>query len=106
MTREQLIKAIYDNDDAWSCPEYSCDMPEKEGNTGKCCWDCAEKQLKAYEGEIRADVIEKVLEELEEEREDILYGNEYESEIINYCLDNFDRAIEIVERQLKEQNIK
>lgn len=55
MTREQLIKAIYDNDDAWSCPEYACDMPEKEGNTGECCWDCAEKQLKAYEDKIREE---------------------------------------------------
>lgn len=52
MTREELIKAIYDNEDTSNCPEYSCDMPEKEGNTGECCLKCAEKQLKAYEDRI------------------------------------------------------
>lgn len=61
MTREQLIKTIDENEDAWSCPEYACDMPEKEGNTGECCLKCAEKQLKAYEDKIRAEAIEPIM---------------------------------------------
>ena len=40
--------------------------------------------------------IDKVVEELYEERTEILLNNDYECEIINYCLDNFDKAIEIV----------
>ena len=42
--------------------------------------------------------IDKVVEELYEERTEILLSNDYECEIINYCLDNFDNAIEIVEQ--------
>ena len=40
--------------------------------------------------------VDKVIEELYEERTEILLSNDYECEIINYCLDNFDKAIEIV----------
>ena len=54
------------------------------------------------EGQPTAYDIDKVMEELEEEREEILNSNDYESEIINYCLDSFDNAIEIVKRGGKE----
>ena len=47
------------------------------------------KQPTAYD-------INKVVKELYEERTEILLSNDYECEIINYCLDNFDNAIEIV----------
>ena len=40
--------------------------------------------------------IDKVVKELYEERTEILLSNDYECEIINYCLDNFDNAIETV----------
>ena len=40
--------------------------------------------------------VDKVVEELYEERTEILLSNDYECEIINYCIDNFDKAIEIV----------
>ena len=40
--------------------------------------------------------VDKVVKELYEERTEILLSNDYECEIINYCLDNFDKAIEIV----------
>ena len=40
--------------------------------------------------------VDKVVKELYEERTEILLSNDYECEIINYCLDNFDNAIEIV----------
>lgn len=40
--------------------------------------------------------VDKVIEELYEERTEILLSNDYECEIINYCIDNFDNAIEIV----------
>lgn len=42
--------------------------------------------------------IDKVVEELYEERTEILLSNDYECKIINYCLDNFDKAIEIVKQ--------
>lgn len=60
MTRENLIQAIYDNEDAWSCIEHNgCDKPEEEGNTGDCCWACAEKQLQHYEKRKREEVIDE-----------------------------------------------
>ena len=42
--------------------------------------------------------IDKVVKELYEERTEILLSNDYECEIINYCIDNFDKAIEIVKQ--------
>ena len=42
--------------------------------------------------------IDKVVEELYEERTEILLSNDHEFEIINYCIDNFDKAIEIVKQ--------
>ena len=42
--------------------------------------------------------IVKVVEELYEKRTEILLSNDYECEIINYCIDNFDKAIEIVKQ--------
>ena len=42
--------------------------------------------------------VDKVVKELYEERTEILLSNDYECEIINYCLDNFDNAIEIVKQ--------
>ena len=42
--------------------------------------------------------IDKVVEELYEKRTETLLSNDYECEIINYCIDNFDKAIEIVKR--------
>lgn len=63
MTREELIKAINDNEERWSCPSYNCDKPEEEGNSGECCLKCAEQQLAEYEKAIRAEgqrAIEKI----------------------------------------------
>ena len=48
--------------------------------------------------------VDKVVEELYEERTEILLSNDYECEIINYCLDNFDEAIEIVKQGKVIQN--
>ena len=42
--------------------------------------------------------IDKVVEELYEKRTEILLSNDYECEIINYCIDNFDKAIEIIKQ--------
>ena len=49
------------------------------------------KQPTAYD-------IDKVMKELYEKRTEILLSNDYECEIINYCIDNFDKAIEIVKQ--------
>ena len=43
--------------------------------------------------------VDKIVEELYEKRTEILLSNDYECEIINYCLDNFDKAIEIVKQE-------
>ena len=50
-----------------------------------------EKQPTAYD-------IDKVVEELYEKRTEILLSNDYACEIINYCIDNFDKAIKIVKQ--------
>ena len=50
----------------------------------------------ALENSKSAYSVDKVVKELYEERTEILLSNDYECEIINYCLDNFDEAIEIV----------
>lgn len=106
MTREELIKAIYDNEDTLSCPEYACDMPEKEGNTGKCCLRCAEKQLKAYEDKIKAEVIDEVTEKYFDAIEDILCQKDLKLGI-NQALSIYgrimNRVYEIAE-QYKEHN--
>ena len=47
--------------------------------------------------------LDKIVEELYEERTEILLSNDYECEIINYCLDNFDNAIEIVKAGEKNE---
>ena len=51
---------------------------------------------KVYAKKYTAYNIDKVVEELYEERTEILLSNDYECEIINYCIDNFDKAIEII----------
>ena len=42
--------------------------------------------------------VDKVVEELYEKRTEILLSNDYECKIINYCIDNFDKAIKIVKQ--------
>lgn len=56
MTRKNLIGAIYDNEEEWSCA-YTCPHTMEEENPKEVCWRCAEKQLAEYEQQIRADVI-------------------------------------------------
>ena len=60
-----------------------------EYETIKMLEEALENSKSAYD-------INKVVKELYEERTEILLSNDYECEIINYCLDNFDNAIEIV----------
>lgn len=55
MTRDELIWIIFNDTSRYSCPEYSCNMPEEEGNTGECCRRCAERQIAKYEEDIRVD---------------------------------------------------
>ena len=49
--------------------------------------------------------VDKVLEELYKERTEILLSNDYECEIINYCIDNFDKAIEIVKQSGNRKDV-
>lgn len=56
MTREELIQAIYDNDEKWSCPFHNCG---KYGNDS--CMKCADNQLTEYEHKVRADALNVLL---------------------------------------------
>ncbi len=47
--------------------------------------------------------VEKVAEQLEEARDELLYSTDYNNDIINYCLDWFDMAIEIVKGAVKDE---
>ena len=61
-----------------------------------CTSDDVVDLIKLVEKQPTAYNIDKVVEELYEERTEILLSNDYECKIINYCLDNFDKAIKIV----------
>lgn len=61
MTRENLLQAIYDNEDDWSC-QYTCPHTMEEENPQDVCMKCAEKQLKDYEDKIRAEVEQETYE--------------------------------------------
>lgn len=60
MTREELVKAIYDNGDMWSCPN-NCGYGGNPLEINECM-KCSEHQLTAYENSIREDERKKVLE--------------------------------------------
>lgn len=55
ISRDNLVQAIYDNVDEWSC-EYSCPHITEEAK--ECsCYTCAEQKLKEYEDSIRRQAI-------------------------------------------------
>lgn len=89
ISRSELIKRFCINKDGHRIPERDCDNFEVTVSV-KDVKTIIKEQPTAYN-------IDKVIEELYEERTKILLSNDYECEIINYCLDNFDKAIEIVE---------
>ena len=66
-------------------------------------YETIEMLEKALENSKSAYDVDKVVKELYEERTEILLSNDYECEIINYCLDNFDNAIEIVKEGGKNE---
>ena len=61
-----------------------------------CTSDDVVDLINLVENQPTAYDIDKVIEELYEER--TLLSNDYECEIINYCIDNFDKAIKIVKQ--------
>ena len=63
-----------------------------------CTSDDVVDLINLVENQPNAYNVDKVVEELYEERTEILLSNDYECEIINYCIDNFDKAIEIVKQ--------
>ena len=63
-----------------------------------CTSDDVVDLIKLVKNQPTAYDIDNVVKELYEERTEILLSNDYECEIINYCLDNFDKAIEIVKQ--------
>ena len=70
-----------------------------------CTSDDVVDLIKLVENQPTAYDIDKVVEELYEKRTEILLSNDYECEIINYCLDNFDNAIEIVKEGGENVNV-
>ena len=65
---------------------------------GRYEYETIEMLEEALENSKSAYNVDKVIEELYEERTEILLSNDYECEIINYCIDNFDKAIKIVKQ--------
>ena len=63
-----------------------------------CTSDDVVDLIKLVENQPTAYDIDNVVKELYEERTEILLSNDYECEIINYCIDIFDKAIEIVKQ--------
>lgn len=59
MTRENLIQAIYENKDEWSCA-YSCQYTMEEENPRDVCMKCAERLLTEYEQKIRAEALKPI----------------------------------------------
>lgn len=47
--------------------------------------------------------VDKVVERLEEARDELLHSTDYNNDIINYCLDLFDMAIDIVKGAVKDE---
>ena len=79
MTREDLIKAIYDNAEIWSCPNSDCGDKSAEEYRINDCIRCAEKLLSEYDKQIRAEVIDECITTLKDsyplvDDNDILYG--------------------------------
>ena len=68
-----------------------------------CTSDDVVDLINLVENQPNAYNVDKVVEELYEERTEILLSNDYECEIINYCIDNFDKAIEIVKQSGTEK---
>ena len=66
---------------------------------GRYEYETIEMLEEALENSKSAYSVDKIVEELYEKRTEILLSNDYECEIINYCLDNFDKAIEIVKQE-------
>ena len=62
--------------------------------------------IKLVDNQPTAYNIDKVVGELYEERTEILLSNDYECEIINYCIDNFDKAIKIVKQSGIRKEVK
>ena len=48
--------------------------------------------------------VDKVMEQLEEVRDELLHSTDYNNDIINYCLDWFDMAIDIVKGAVKDES--
>ena len=48
--------------------------------------------------------VDKVVEQLEEVRDELLHSTDYSNDIINYCLDWFDMAIDIVKGAVKDES--
>ena len=90
ISRSELLKRFLVNKDGHRIPERDCDNLEVTVSI-KDVKTIIKEQPTAYD-------VEKVVDELYEERTEILLSNDYECEIINYCLDNFDNAIEIVKQ--------
>ena len=63
-----------------------------------CTSDDVVDLIKLVENQPTAYDIDNVVKELYEERTEILLSNDYECEIINYCIDNFDKAIKLIKQ--------
>lgn len=103
MTRENLVKAIYDEQEGWSCPDNEyCEKIDNGGDPRILCKECAEKLLTAYETKIRADAINALVDRVHLHylgvHPDELYTPFYPYEIVK-TIDDFAKKLLEPERR-------
>ena len=93
MTREEIIKAMYDG---WNCQEHDC-INEKIS-----CSDCIDVKFAEYERQIRAEVLDKInkfiLLGCDDLKCDECHYREYSSDSCQYSY-----TLEVIEKYIKEQ---
>ena len=79
----------------------------KEWITGHCDIELDEATegeiLRVIDDQLTAFNMDNIVESLYEIRNELLHNTGYDSEIINWCLDWFDMAIDIVKGAVKDE---
>ena len=95
MTRENLLQAIYDNVDDWSCQD-TCLQTIGEENPQEVCMKCVDKLLAEYEKKIRADGIDEFWTEFDKQIKSKGKQTHFYTEFLRIGMN--------IKEQLKEQN--
>lgn len=94
ISRKALIRRLFYAKDGSKYPTRDCDNFQLTVGL---------EDLRKYIYEIpTAYDVDWVIQNLHDVRDELLHSTDFESNIINWCLDWFDRAIEIVKGAVKE----